>query len=52
MDILIKKVVDDSDTIWWIFFEHGKVTKPLLLLDDYSFGQLIKSRESQMKGTP
>jgi len=38
--IVIKKVSDAQDRILYIFYEHGKLNKPFLILDQYEIAKL------------
>lgn len=42
---------DDPQDIWWAIYEHGRVQKPELLLDDYDMEALFKQfTDAKSKG--
>lgn len=42
MKILTKKLYDHTGYPYWIFFEHGRFSKPFMLLDDAELRDLIR----------
>jgi len=44
MYIHTKKMISD-DEIYWVFFEHGSFSKPIMIINDYNFMELIQKRQ-------
>ena len=34
MRILVKPIKDESNQIFWVLYEYGKINKPIAIIDD------------------